>query len=101
MFHKIIDKVSDVIGVLIEDPFLIFILAIELFLAVVSIMSYATATETYTVVDKEYVEGCGWSHHSYELKVRTEDCFGDHYNWVEVTPTDYNNYEIGDEYVEE
>lgn len=23
------------------------------------------------------------------------------FTWVEVTPTEYNNYEIGDEYIEE
>jgi hypothetical protein len=31
----------------------------------------------------------------------TETYFEEHYNWVEVTPTEYNNYEIGDEYIEE
>ena len=38
---------------------------------------------------------------SYEIRVCTETYFEEHYNWVEVTPTEYNNYEIGDEYIEE
>lgn len=82
-----------------EHPLLLCLFIFQIFSGVVYAVS--CATETKTVVDKEYIDGYGYSHHSYEIRVCTETYFEEHYNWVEVTPTEYNNYEIGDEYIEE
>lgn len=99
MFRKIIDSVYDVMVGFREHPLLLCLFIFSIFSGVVYAVS--CATETKTVVDKEYIDGYGYSHHSYEIRVCTETYFEEHYNWVEVTPTEYNNYEIGDEYIEE
>lgn len=61
MFHKFIDTILDII---FENTLLFCFLLLQIFSLVMFSVSYAT--ETKTVVDKEYINGDSNTHHSYE-----------------------------------
>lgn len=82
MFRKIIDSVYDVMVGFREHPLLLCLFIFPIFSGVVYAVS--CATETKTVVDKEYIDGYGYSHHSYEIRVCTETYFEEHFNVLKV-----------------
>lgn len=64
-----------------------------------SIISYSTVG---TIIDKEYRKITFITHQRYQFKVSFIDKVGgkeeESVEWIDVTPTEYENYDIGDKY---
>ena len=55
-----------------------------------------------TIIDKEYTKSTFITHQRYQFKVSFIDKVGgkdeESVEWIDVTPTEYENYDIGDKY---
>ena len=64
-----------------------------------STISYSTVG---TIIDKEYGKSTFITHQRYQFKVSFIDKVGgkdeESVEWIDVTPTEYENYDIGDKY---
>lgn len=88
---------------------IISVIIVEVLIVVLAFYGRAKRYEDSTIisttgiiVDKEYRRGTIITHHRYQFKVRFVDKIDGKEQestvWLDVTPTDYDNYEIGDEY---
>ncbi len=64
-----------------------------------SIITYSTVG---TIIDKEYTASTVITHQRYQFKVSFIDTVDgkdeESVEWIDVTPTEYDKYEIGDKY---
>lgn len=64
-----------------------------------SIINYSTVG---TIIDKEYTKSTFITHQRYQFKVSFIDNVDgkdeESVEWIDVTPTEYDEYEIGDKY---
>lgn len=85
-------------------PLIIFMIMMCLMMSTMnsflkSIISYSTVG---TIIDKEYRKSTFITHQRYQFKVSFIDKAGgkeeESVEWIDVTPTEYENYDIGDKY---
>ena len=81
-------------------PLIIFMIMMCLMMSTMnSFLSYSTVG---TIIDKEYRKSTFITHQRYQFKVSFIDKVGgkeeESVEWIDVTPTEYENYDIGDKY---